>query len=247
MNRYPSRAPIALLSALLLLSLPGMARAEPATGTATVIDAETVEVDGQRFRLRGIDAPEPGQQCLSGSRAYDCGKIAATALMDLVAGGTVTCEPLAPGQTDAAPVATCRSDGYDLSEGMVYTGWAMADPASGREFFALESGAKAKRRGMWRGAFIAPWQWRAASTHSDSGLPAGRACGVGEIVVTESSVADCDLFRLTGGPVYELPLAPADPPADEICLCGQVLDSDDTCGGRPSIREPNPFPRSVCP
>lgn len=252
----PSRKIFVTVVAVLAASLavgPRWAAAETVSGTATVVDAETLEIDGRQFRLRGIDAPEPGQRCLSGTRDYDCGRIAATALMDLVAGGTVTCQPLAvapaAGATaaTAAPESSCRSDGYDLSEGMVYTGWAMADPATGGAYRAIERGAKSKRRGMWRGAFIAPWQWRAAMAVDDSGLTVGNTCGVGKIVITKSSTADCDLFRLTGGAIYDLPRVPRDPPQEEICLCGRVVDSDPTCAGRSTIRDPRPHPRRACP
>ena len=45
----------ALTIALCLLAAPALA---DVTGTATVIDDDTLEIHGQRIRLHGIDAPE---------------------------------------------------------------------------------------------------------------------------------------------------------------------------------------------
>ena len=133
---------------------------------AEVLDAETLRVDGQIYRLAGIDAPEAGQRCGLKGRLYPCGEIAKAGLMDLVAGANVTCRALA-GSTatgmggDAAVPAHCYSDGYDLSEGMAYTGWAMADPLEGKAYRALEADAARAGRGLWRGSFVKPWDWRA--------------------------------------------------------------------------------------
>lgn len=47
----------AILSVIVLFGPP--AEAEPSiTGTASVIDGDTIEIHGQRIRFHGIDAPE---------------------------------------------------------------------------------------------------------------------------------------------------------------------------------------------
>ena len=50
----------ALTIALTLLATPALA---DVTGTASVIDGDTIEVHGQRIRFHGIDAPENRQLC----------------------------------------------------------------------------------------------------------------------------------------------------------------------------------------
>ncbi len=128
-------------------------------GTAEVIDPETLELAGERYRLAGIDGPEPGQACWLKSHLYDCHTIAASALIDLTMGAQVVCVPLT-GPDVPAGIARCFADGYDLSEGMTYTGWALADPASGARYLKFQQGAAKAKRGLWRGRFVDPWDWR---------------------------------------------------------------------------------------
>ena len=94
-------------------------------GTPEVRDGDTIVLQGRRLRLDGIDAPELGQSCRIKSRLYDCGMVARTALLDLTAGAEVVCRPLGPGP-GGLTLARCFADDYDLSEGMTYTGWALA-------------------------------------------------------------------------------------------------------------------------
>jgi endonuclease YncB( thermonuclease family) len=81
----------ATLGVLVCLA-PRAAHAEM-VGVASVIDADTIEIQGQRIRLHGIDAPEGGQTCLDAAgRNWRCGQRAALALQDLIGRRTVTCD-----------------------------------------------------------------------------------------------------------------------------------------------------------
>jgi len=138
----------------------GVAVAEsPVRGMARIIDGDSLEVSGRTFDLVGVDAPELLQRCLFRDRLYDCGAISRTALMDLTAGTEVECRPL-PGAAQET-VAHCTAGGYDLSEGMVYTGWALAqrDSATTR-YRKFETTAADAKHGLWRGVFLTPWNWR---------------------------------------------------------------------------------------
>ena len=127
-------------------------------GQAKVIDGDTLEVDGQRFELWGVEVPEFGQVCRRGRVESDCGVLARAALMDLTAGADVRCTAVA----DAPGKAACRADGYDLSEGMVYTGWGFADLAETDRYRALQEESQAVGRGLWSGfEFVMPAPWRA--------------------------------------------------------------------------------------
>lgn len=130
------------------------------SGPAEVIDGETLKIGSEVFRLWGIDAPEPQQSCVIRGRTYPCGRIAATALMDLVVATKVSCR-LLPDKTDMPRAAVCSAAGYDLAEGMVYTGWALAMPRTGTRLARLERVSAKRKRGLWKGEFQMPWEWRA--------------------------------------------------------------------------------------
>lgn len=171
------------LSLALLPAWSGAPALAEVTGPPRVIDGDTIEVAGTVIRLYGIDAPELGQSCRIGARVYDCGRIARTALLDLTAGVAVRCKLAPPspegGSPEASPEASpedspedsgadgrigrCSADGYDLSEGMTYTGWALALRPVSKRYVAFEERARAAGRGLWKGRFVAPWDWRAGA------------------------------------------------------------------------------------
>lgn len=79
--------------------------------------------------------------------------------MDLVAGVEIRCVPRAS-SIGGIRHATCHANGYDLAEGMVHTGWAMAMPRDGGKYLRIEGQAERARRGLWQGKFMRPWNWR---------------------------------------------------------------------------------------
>ena len=95
-----------------------MTEASPAS-QVRAIDADTVDVDGARYRLFGIDAPEARQTCRAWGRRWDCGAAATEALMSRSQG--MTCEG---GDTDrfGRTVGVCSSGGEDLNVWLVANG-----------------------------------------------------------------------------------------------------------------------------
>ena len=81
-----------VLSLSLLLFAPCAISGSRIIGTASVIDGDTLEVQGQRIRLHGIDAPESRQLCLLDDKPWQCGKDAANALAEQIGHRPVTCE-----------------------------------------------------------------------------------------------------------------------------------------------------------
>ena len=50
------------------------------SGRARVIDGDTLDVDGVRIRLHGVDAPESRQSCIAAERRWPCGERAISAV-----------------------------------------------------------------------------------------------------------------------------------------------------------------------
>jgi len=142
-------------------------------GMARVVDGDTLRVDGRTFRLWGIDAPELVQACERDGLNYACGRTAAAYLRSLLtpaiptgdrtidaAAAQVVCEPRASDQYGRT-AALCRAGTMDLGAEMVRGGWALVLVRHGTDYAAEEEDARANLRGLWAGAFDAPWDWRA--------------------------------------------------------------------------------------
>ena len=128
-------------------------------GRARVIDGDTIEVGSVRIRLFGLDAPESAQRCLAGSRHWPCGEQATRALVGRIDGRSVACEERDRDRYGRV-VAVCRYGGQDVNAWMVREGWAMAYRRYSSAYVGEEAAAKAAKRGLWRGKFVPPWDWR---------------------------------------------------------------------------------------
>ena len=130
---------------------------EPLRPTVRVIDADTVDIDGTRWRLHGIDAPETGQTCRAWGRTWACGQAATEALESRAAG--MSCEG---SETDiyGRSIGVCSAGGADLNAWLVTEGWALAYRRYAEDYVDREEEARSERRGIHRGEFVEPWNWR---------------------------------------------------------------------------------------
>lgn len=146
--------------ALAVVTFTAPIAAETLVGRATVIDGDTLELHGERIRLAGIDAPESGQFCLDSLNSpWRCGQQAAWALHRLVAHKTISCEAASKDKYDRY-IATCFQGKENLNEVMVFLGMALAYRRFSQEYVVAEETAYEYGLGMWKGKFIAPWDWR---------------------------------------------------------------------------------------
>ncbi len=130
-------------------------------GPVRVLEGDLLKVGNTVVRLYGIDAPEMKQTCEGKTRVYPCGAVAKTGLMDLTAGvNFITCVPR--GVTpDGIVVARCTDpQGFDLSQQMLYTGWALAVPDAENFMHEIQKKAQTAKRGLWKGQVERPWRWR---------------------------------------------------------------------------------------
>ncbi len=141
---------------LCLLATPALA---DVTGPARVIDGDTLEVQGQRIRLHGIDAPESRQLCRLDGKPWQCGKDATNALAEKIASQLVTCEDLGRDRYERI-IGRCTVAGEDIEAWMVSEGLALAYRRYSLDYVDEEADAQAARRGIWAGEFVPPWEWR---------------------------------------------------------------------------------------
>ena len=150
-----------MLSALFLLSLPAMAQAADITGVPKIREGDQMQIGSHRIRLGGVDAPSVDQLCLntSGER-WTCGVAARDELIKRFGGKSWTCQTRTTDRRGRT-VARCSADGEDIQKWLVSNGWALAYRQFSHDYEADEKAAREAKAGMWQGAFIAPWDWRA--------------------------------------------------------------------------------------
>lgn len=142
------------------------ARGGDITGRASVIDGDTIRVGGESVRLNGIDAPESRQTCTDERGAsYRCGAVAARALDTfLAASRPVRCAFVSRDQYGRFVGECFRADGESVAAWLVRNGHALDWPRfSNGRYAGDQRAAQRERRGLWRGSFQPPWEWRAGN------------------------------------------------------------------------------------
>jgi endonuclease YncB( thermonuclease family) len=174
MTRGLTRSCTALAAGALAALLTGGAQAaEPLSGTATVLDGDTLELGHLRIRLHGIDAPELDQTCgTADGDDWPCGLAARDRLAALVDGHEIGCRPR---ERDGfgRVVARCYVGGDDLGARLVAEGLGWAYVRFSLAYAEAEAEARAAGRGIWQGAAQAAWHhraggWRPAAGRTDA-------------------------------------------------------------------------------
>lgn len=156
-KRIPALAGVIMASLVFLL--PSSRVAADMVGEARIIDGDTVEIGGERIRLHGIDAPESRQTCTVVGEEWRCGESATLALVDEIAGQSVTCKGNKRDRYGRL-IAVCYAGSDDLNAWMVRGGWAVAYRRYSKDYVEEEDEARAAGDGVWRGDFTLPWEWR---------------------------------------------------------------------------------------
>ncbi|MBK1669027.1 hypothetical protein CKO28_13395 [Rhodovibrio sodomensis] len=153
-----------LFAAALVAFSASMASAQEVyRGDAEVIDGDTLEVSGERIRLHGIDAPESDQPCYHKGEARMCGRNATQAVRSYLRGKQVACRAHDRDRYGRV-IATCyvfeNGSMRDLNAAIVESGFAFAYRRYSREYVEEEDVARSKRRGVWKGRTLYPWEYR---------------------------------------------------------------------------------------
>lgn len=150
---------IRTVAAIALLA-SSIAQAADVVGVPRIVDGDTLAISVAKIQLQGIDAPETDQTCLNADGVrWACGIEARDQLVAHIAGREITCTSTG---TDVykRTLGTCRLNDEDLNAWMVREGWALAYVKYSSTYVHAEEDARSHLRGLWRGAFIAPWDWR---------------------------------------------------------------------------------------
>jgi endonuclease YncB( thermonuclease family) len=130
----------------------------------TVRDGGTIQLGDATYRLDGIDAPELDQICIDDhADPWTCGIEAHDLLAKLIAGRPVHCDDLGPAPYKKRRIGLCTVEGEStsLSQLLVRQGFALNfEPYARGRFRDDEASAKSDRRGIWKGCFVAPTEFR---------------------------------------------------------------------------------------
>jgi len=146
---------------LSLAWLSNSALAADLSGTARIIDGDTIVIGDTHIRLWGIDAPERQQTCHGkNGDTYECGRDAAAVLFELTRDRRIE-STSRDHDRYARVVAVCRTESGEINAAMVRRGWAVDySKYSGGQYRPDEEQARREQLGIWSGRFEMPWNWR---------------------------------------------------------------------------------------
>lgn len=128
-----------------------------------VIDGDSLRIGDRIVRIEGVDAVELHQLCKAADGAqWSCGLDARKAFHDLVSGGNLVCDSRANDRYGRA-IAHCSAAGVeDVGATLVQQGWALSGDGRGDgPYLRQQEEAEDAGRGLWRGTFERPADWRA--------------------------------------------------------------------------------------
>ena len=124
-----------------------------------VVDGDTIHLNGDKIRFRGIDTPEIKQTCIKDEVINSCGMKAKQVLINKIANYTVKC--IIEGKDQYKRIlAECFVNNESLSRYLVRSGYAFAYRKYSKKFITDEHYAKTNKVGMWSMKFEYPWDYR---------------------------------------------------------------------------------------
>lgn len=151
---------IVFIISIASLLIWGKAFAENSSGTAKIIDGDSLILNTIEHRLHGIDAFELDQFCSDKNKnSWRCGQITMEALQRFVQSKNVSCTWDEVDRYKRA-LSTCFANGTNINAIMVSNGLALAYTQYSDRYKDLEKDARMNKRGAWNGNFTAPWLHR---------------------------------------------------------------------------------------
>jgi endonuclease YncB( thermonuclease family) len=142
-----------------------LAASQSFAASVVVRDGGTIQLADVTYRLDGIDVPELDQMCIDDhADAWACGVEARDQLTKLIGNRGVRCEDLGIGTTyKKRHIGICNVEGdsSSLNQLLVRQGFALNfEPYARGRFRDDEAAAKDAHRGLWKGCFVAPQEFR---------------------------------------------------------------------------------------
>ena len=164
-SRFPVFAIATLSLRYFILLLAVLPASRSFAASAIVRDGGTIQLGGVTYRLDGIDAPEIDQICIDEhADTWACGVEARDQLTKLIDGRDISCEDLGVGATTKKRhigICTVKGETATLNQLVVRQGFALNfEPYANGRFKEDQAGAKDKRLGLWKGCFVAPYEFR---------------------------------------------------------------------------------------
>lgn len=137
----------------------------PALATSVVVrDGNTIQLGNATYRLDGIDAPELDQVCIDDhADPWSCGIEARDQITKLIDGRAVHCDDLGPDKTKKRHIGVCTIAGEatSLNRQIAKAGFAISvEPSLKMHVEDDAASARADKRGIWKGCFAAPRDFR---------------------------------------------------------------------------------------
>jgi endonuclease YncB( thermonuclease family) len=127
-------------------------------GNARVIDGDTININNNKIRLHGIDAPETKQTCKLDSVDWFCGKQSTEELKKIINDQSVECT-VSDIDIYNRYVAICLVNELNLNQWMVKNGWAIAYRYYSTDYIIEEKYARDNKLGIWKSEFLKPYQY----------------------------------------------------------------------------------------
>jgi endonuclease YncB( thermonuclease family) len=151
---------------LVVLILDRFGMIDVGRGNAQAKDGDSLVINDIEVRLYGIDAPELNQSCGSNAGEYPCGREAKDALRGLLRNKIINCKSLETDRYGRA-VSICWDGKLEINSEMVRQGWAIAYFRHATAYAKAQKEARATKRGIWRGRFEMPENYRAHHRPAD--------------------------------------------------------------------------------
>ncbi len=137
-------------------------------GIPRIIDGDSLEINNNKIRLFGIDAPEKKQICkkpyliisfLNFQRNYECGLMAINELKKFINNRIIKCISESKDRYNRY-LSICYLKNKDINSWLVKNGYAIAYRRYSKKYVLEEQYAEKNKLGIWQGTFQNPEEWR---------------------------------------------------------------------------------------